>query len=176
MKCPLCKKELKKIIFYGPEVDQCPKCHGLWFEHDELRRAKDKKEKDLLWLDIELWKVKTKFKISPLNKLCPSCGVPLYEVTYGDSDIKVDFCNLCRGIWLDKGEFLRIIDYLKKKSSHEILERYTENLVEEFGEIFLGPESPKEEVRDLLMILSFLKYKLAIQRPFLSQMILWLPK
>jgi Zn-finger nucleic acid-binding protein len=176
MVCPLCKTELKKAVFYGTEVDYCSKCLGLWFDRDELRQAKDEKDKDLNWLDIDLWKEEAKFKISKDKKICPKCGVPLYEVNYGDSDIKVDICNLCQGIWLDRGEFKKIIDYLREKDKEEILKNYFKNLIAEGLEIFTGPESFREEVGDFLTILKLLNYKFLTQHPIISKIISILPK
>ena len=105
MTCPIDKNQFKKALLAETEVDYCPKCLGLWFEEDELRQAKDVKDRNLRWLDIDLWKDGEKFKISPGQKLCPSCRLPLYEANYGSSDIRVDVCNICRGVWLDRGEF-----------------------------------------------------------------------
>ncbi len=176
MMCPRCKKELKKAIFYKTEVDYCSQCLGIWFEDDELRWAKDEKDHNLNWLDVDLWKNEEKFKISYGIRLCPACRLPLYEVFYGDSDVVVDVCNLCQGIWLDRGEFKRIIDYLKKKADYEILNRYTKNLIEEFWEIFTGPESLREEVLDFVAVLKLLNYKLMVKRPTITRLISTLPK
>lgn len=176
MNCPICKKELKQAIFYGVEVDYCPICLGLWFEEDELRWAKDEKDKDLKWLDIDLWRDEKKFKISYGIRLCPACRVPLYEVYYGDSKVIVDVCNLCKGIWLDRAEFKKIVDWLKEKAKKELLDNYAKNLFEEFGEIFVGPETLREEVLDFLTIFKLLKYKFATQHPTISKIILGLPK
>ncbi|MCD6500565.1 zf-TFIIB domain-containing protein [bacterium] len=176
MNCPLCKTELKKAIFYQTEVDYCPNCLGLWFEKDELREAKDEKDKNLNWLDIDLWKDETKFKISKGKKLCPSCSMPLYEINYGDSGVKVDVCNLCQGIWLDRGEFKKIIDYLKNRGKKEILENYFKNLIAEGVEVFTGPETFKSELVDFLTILKLLNYKFATQHPTITKIISGLPK
>ena len=176
MNCPSCKTGLKKAVFYNTEVDYCPKCLGLWFEQDELREAKDVKDEDLNWLDIDLWKEETKFKISQTQKICPVCQVPLYAVTYGDSDIEIDLCNLCQGIWLDRGEFKKVIDYLKEKDKKEILENYFKNLVKEGIEIFTGPETFKSELLDFLTILKLLNYKFATQHPVITKIISELPK
>ena len=186
MECPLCKKPLDKSIFYGIELDYCSSCLGFWFEEDELRLAKDAKDKELKWLDIDLWKKEKEFQISPSfvetsegkrgQKLCPVCRMPLYEVNYGDSEIRVDLCNLCYGIWLDRGEFKKIIEYLKKKVDTEVLENYIKNLIEEAWEIFTGPETLREEVFDFLTILKLLNYKFLTQHPTLTKIISSLPK
>jgi len=80
MICPLCKKEIRNIIFYSQEVGRCPGCGGLWFQRDELRKAKDSKDKGLSWLDIDLWEQRAQFHVSLDKKACPECNVPLYEV------------------------------------------------------------------------------------------------
>ncbi|HOK00769.1 MAG TPA: zf-TFIIB domain-containing protein [Candidatus Pacearchaeota archaeon] len=170
-KCPICKISLESAILCNTEIDYCPRCFGLWFEEDELRWAKDEKDKDLNWLDIDLWKDPKKFKVSYGIRLCPSCRLPLYEVYYGDSKIIVDVCNICKGVWLDRGEFKKIIDYLKEKQKYEILNNYSENLLKQGIEIFLGPDSLKEEISDFLTVLKFLKYNLIIKHPTISKII-----
>jgi len=176
MKCPRCQKKLDKAIFYNTEVDFCPQCLGIFFEEDELRQAKDEKDKNLKWLDIDLWRDEKKFKISYGMRLCPACRLPLYEVYYGDSKIIVDVCNLCQGIWLDRGEFKKIIEYLKEKAGWEVLNKYGKALSEEFREIFLGPETFREEVLDFLIILKVLNYKFTAQHQKITKIISNLPR
>jgi Zn-finger nucleic acid-binding protein len=176
MKCPRCKENLESAIFYNVKVDYCPRCLGLWFEEEELRWAKDAKDENLKWLDIDLWKQKKNFKISRGIRICPSCRVPLYEVYYGDSGIIVDVCNICRGIWLDRGEFKKIINYLREKADYETLHNLAKNLIEEFWEIFTGPETFREEVGDFLTILKVLNYKFLAKHPTIAKIILSLPK
>lgn len=176
MKCPFCKAQSEKAIFQNVEVDFCPTCLGMFFEQDELRIAKDERDKNLVWLDIDLWEDKKKFKISKANLLCPVCQVPFYEVLYGDSAIKIDICTVCRGIWLNRGEFREIIEYLKQKAQYEILENYFKNLTAEIIEVFTGPETLKQEISDVLAILKLLNYKFAAQYPEIVQIISNLPK
>ena len=176
MLCPICKKELKGAIFYGVEVDFCPNCLGLWFEEDELRLAKDTKDKELQWLDIDLWKDGKKFKIFPGIRLCPSCRLPLYEVYYGDSRIIIDICSLCKGIWLDRGEFKRIIEYLKDRADYEVLNNFAKNLLVEAAEILIGQETLREEILDFLTILKILNYKFLSRHSLISKIIFNLPR
>jgi len=191
MTCPICKVNFKKAVFYGVEIDYCPQCLGLWFEEDELREAKDEKDMNLNWLDISLWQDKKKLKISKNERICPACSVPLYSVNYGNSplrqaqgdaepveasNLEVDICNVCRGIWLDRGEFRKIIEYLKTRGKEEILRNYFKNLIEEGIEVFTGPETFREELADFLTILKLLNYKFATQYPTISKVISILPK
>lgn len=136
--------------------------------------AKDKKDKDLNWLDIDLWKDENKFNVSYGIRLCPCCRVPLYEIYYGDSKVIVDICNLCQGVWLDRAEFKKITDWLKEKADYEILNNYSKNLFEQFAEIFIGPETFREEILDFLTVLKLLNYKFTAQHPVISRLILYL--
>lgn len=176
MFCPICKVKLKSVLLHNVEVDYCPKCLGLWFEENELRWAKDEKDNDLRWLDIDLWKDEKNFKISRGIRLCPSCRVPLYEVYYGNSGIIVDVCNLCHGVWLDRAEFKKIINYLRQKADYEVLNNYAKNLFQQLTEVFSGPETLRDEVLDFLAILKLLNYKFAVQHLAVSKIILDLPK
>lgn len=177
MFCPNCQKiQLNRAIFNKTEVDYCIQCLGIWFEQDELRQAKDEKDKELNWLDIDLWQDNEKFKISQNPKICPACSVPFHKVGYGDSEISLDVCNLCQGIWLDRGEFKKIIDYLKNKGNYEAANNYFKNLVQEGVEILTGPEELKSEVSDFWAVLKLLNYKFAEKFPKITELILSLPK
>ena len=39
---------------------------------------------------------------------CPNCQVPL--VMTERSGVEIDYCQQCRGVWLDRGELDKIID------------------------------------------------------------------
>ncbi|MBI2054226.1 MAG: zf-TFIIB domain-containing protein [Candidatus Staskawiczbacteria bacterium] len=171
MDCPNNHGKLEKILFHSVEVDYCKDCLGIWFDKNELTEAKNEKDSQINWLDIDLWRDKSKFEISTSHKFCPNCRIALSEVKYDESKTKVDFCKSCHGIWLDRGEFKQIIAYLKNKADYEILHHYVENLVKELWEVFLGPEKLREELADFLMVLKLYNYKLAAQYPFLTKLI-----
>jgi len=174
--CPICKVPLSSSILYNAEVDYCPKCYGLWFEDQELRLAKDERDKTLRWLDVDIWKDEKKFKVVYGIRVCPVCRVPLYEVYYGKSKVIVDVCRLCRGIWLDRAEFKKIIEWLQGEASYRIINKYAKNLFEEAVEVFIGPETLREEILDFLVILKLLNYKFATIYPIISGIISQLPK
>jgi Zn-finger nucleic acid-binding protein len=159
------------MLFHNVEVDYCPDCLGVWFDKDELRYAKDDRDAQLNWLDFDLWRDKSRFKFAGLHKRCPACRVPLTQVRYDDSKVKIDFCKHCQGIWLDRGEFKRIIIYLIRKHDYEILYRYSVNLARELWEVFTGPEKFRDELADFLMILKLFNYKFVVQHPFLNSWI-----
>jgi len=176
MECPNDNEQLEKVLFHLVEVDYCPKCLGMWFDKDELRRAKDDRDKQLNWVDVDLWRDKSKFHVARGNKRCPICRVGLTEVSYDNSKVKVDFCKMCGGIWLDRGEFKQIINYLKNKSDYEILHNYAKNLVVQLWEVFSGPEGFRSELLDFLMLSKLFNYKFTTQHPHLNELIEELPK
>lgn len=175
-KCPLCKINLQKELLNNTEIDYCSKCLGTWFDEDELALAKDNKDKDLKWLDFDLWEDIGKFRISYGIRLCPTCRMPLYEIYYGDSKIVVDVCSVCHGVWLDRAEFKKIVDYLKQEADYRIIKKYSKNFYKQMGEVFTGPESFKDELLDFIAILKMLSYKFSAQYPTLSKIIFDLPK
>ena len=174
--CFLCKVKLERALLYNVEIDYCPKCSGIWFDEDELRQAKDQKDENLKWLDVDLWKDESKLKASRSGKLCPVDRLPLYEIEYADSGVKVDICNICKGIWLDRDEFKQIISYLKNRADWNILNSYYKSLAEEAIEVFIGPETIREEMGDLLTIIKLFNYKFLTQHPKISKIISGLPK
>ncbi|HZX49858.1 MAG TPA: zf-TFIIB domain-containing protein [Candidatus Paceibacterota bacterium] len=175
-KCPQCNVDFEQALVTNVQVDYCPRCYGLWFEESELDLAKDEKDRSLRWLDIDLWKHEEKFQVSRGRELCPQDRMPLYEVRYGDSNVRVDVCNICNGIWLDRGEFIEIIEYLREKGTREIMHSYAKNLAEEFWEVFAGPEMLRDEVLDFLTILKVLRYKFVAQHPAVARLMLALPR
>ena len=167
---------MQKMLFHHVEVDYCTECLGVWFDAGELAHAKNDKDKQLHWLDFDIWRDKGKFTMSPKDRRCPACRISFVEVAYDDSSVKVDFCKMCQGIWLDRGEFKQIMVYLKKKADYEILHKYAKNVIRELWEVFTGPEKFREELEDFLMLLKLFNYKFVTQHPHLEALIEGLPK
>ena len=171
MNCPNDGEQLKKVLFHLVEADYCPRCLGIWFDKDELRRSKDARDQQLNWVDVDLWRDKLKFKVSHGSKQCPVCRAGLREVRYDESKVKVDFCKMCEGVWLDRGEFKQIINYLKSKSDYQILHHYIKNLVLQLWEVFNGPETFRSELEDFLTVVKLFNYKFMVQHPNLNMLV-----
>lgn len=171
MECPNKHAQLEKVLFHDVEVDYCPVCMGIWFNKGELAYAKDEKDKQLNWIDFDVWRHKEKFETSISNRRCPICRIPFVQINYDDSKVKIDFCKNCQGIWLDRGEFKQIIVYLKNKADYEILHHYAKNLIKQLWEVFAGPQNLREELEDFLMVLKLLNYKFMVQYPNIEKII-----
>ncbi len=176
MKCSQDNEKLIQFDYKGVVLHICPHDNSIWFDQDELRQAKDAKDEYLRWVDADLWKEKGKFRISKSELLCPRDRVPLYETRYNESDIVVDVCSVCEGMRLDKGEFDKIIDYLRDRVSRETITGYLKDIGEEGFELFSGPEGFSSEAKDLLMVMKLLTYRIGVQFPLLKDIIQHLPK
>lgn len=176
MQCPLCKTPFIKLSYKGVELDLCTNCSALWFDKDELRKTKDEHDEFLRWIDPDIWRDTIHFRISPSKKLCPRDAVPLYETTYDATGVRIDVCSICEGILLEKGEFDRIIDELRKQISSESIRGYLKDIGQETLEVFTAGKGFSEEIGDLLIVLKLLSYRILAQYPFLQELIRQLPK
>ena len=92
--CPKCQDRLREhpLKESGIRVDSCPTCHGLWFDRWEL-------EGHLGGPDMQ-----PSFASTPVNRGCPKCRMAMTSFVAEGSDVTVDMCEDCKGIWLDSGE------------------------------------------------------------------------
>jgi Zn-finger nucleic acid-binding protein len=176
MTCPNKHGELEKALFHNVEVDYCAECLGIFFDQDELQWAKDDADKHINWIDIDMWRDGARLGVVKLDKLCPRCRIPMVEVNYDKSSIKLDFCKHCKGIWLDRGEFKQMMVYMKKKADYEVLHHYTKNLVHKLWEVFSGPKAFREDLAEFLMLIKLFAYKFEVQHPVIERLIEDLPK
>jgi Zn-finger nucleic acid-binding protein len=111
MKCPNDGGELAKHTYEAEiDVDKCPQCDGIWLDHSELERIQSTRERsytaeikqipDLVGQAYAMALAKAK----PVLK-CPRCNRAMERREHGGcSQILIDVCPSCRGIWLDAGE------------------------------------------------------------------------
>ena len=52
-------------------------------------------------------------------RICPKCDVPLFVLHF--KDIEVDFCQRCRGLWLDAGELEAMMGQIGAASDDPLL-------------------------------------------------------
>lgn len=176
MKCPINHGQLQQALFHNVEVDYCPHCLGIWFDADELEWAKDDADKQINWLDVDMWRDGVRFGIVALDKQCPRCRISMVEVNYDKSSVKIELCKHCKGIWLDRAEFKQIMEYLKKKADYEVLHHYAKNLVLKLWEVFSGPKQLREDLAEFLMLTKLFVYKFQAQHPVIEKLIEQLPK
>jgi len=165
MRCPNCGGSLEPRD-YGVTVHQCQECSGLWFEKDELRRAKDSSDPDLRWLDFDVFAAAADAREG--TRECPVCSKPMRTLTYMDSTVKIDVCDREEqehGVWLDPGEFQKLVAYLEKTADTMDVHQYERAALTELKEVVTGPENPLSEARDLFAVLRLLEKRVSVEHP-----------
>lgn len=81
------------------ETDTCPACEGVWFDARELGATLDRPEADPA--------VPT-YAMAARQTACPRCRVHLFEFCLPGTEVLVDGCRQCHGVWLDRAEWPRV--------------------------------------------------------------------
>ena len=120
MKCPFCSTKLVEVKSKTALVDICPKCKGIWFDSGELVDfVKSLTESEEISPKTpRLFKEQTAQTLDTINekcKICPKCNQKLKKFNYFyDSNVFLDKCPQCQGMWADGGEVKEVARYLKK--------------------------------------------------------------
>jgi Zn-finger nucleic acid-binding protein len=164
MDCPDCHVPLYATEYMGVRIDECPSCIGRWFDRDELRRAKDHTDEDLRWLDFDVFAGEPgKPPLASGGRDCPRCLVKMGTIVYESSDVRIDKCSKCLGVWLDHGEFEKIVRHLETEVNAETAAQYREEARRQLGQVFKGPEGPLSELRDFFAVLHLLRTRLGVE-------------
>ena len=165
MNCPRCKEQLTVRTVESLQVDECPGCKGIWFDKDELRQAKDRQDADLNWMDFDLWKHHDEFSVSAKPLKCPKCDVDTAAISYGKTGVEIDYCLKCQGVWLDGGEFEKIVEALTEELLTKTVSDYVKASLAEATEIVTGPEGIVSEWKDFTTVLRMLQYRVLSGNP-----------
>jgi len=147
------------------EIDVCRNCAGIWFDQDELRKAKDQTDPDMNWMDFEIWKKEDKFKFSQKPVQCPKCKLDMVIIDYNKTNVEIDYCPKCQGTWLDEGEFQKIIEVLFSEMANKSIPEYLKASFEEGLEIITGPERFVSEWKDFMTVLKMFQHRFFILHP-----------
>ena len=149
--CPGCGAKLDLYSLLGIEFEGCPKCHGLWLGRDELRKLKNKVGiGELHWLNSEVDNIEQAAAIAS-KRICPqNDNGNLLSVVFGKSSVVLDWCPKCHGLWLDRGEYDKIVDYLRDKAGQSTIKEVEKEIAEDVKRLFKsGPETPVAELSDI---------------------------
>lgn len=154
MKCPVCSNELTEVKSNTTLVDICSNCKGIWFDSGEIADfIRILTESDEVSPRLpQLFKphmVQDANSINEKGKLCPRCNDKLHRFNYAyDSNVFLDKCPSCQGIWADGREALEIARYLKidprlmEIGKSLIKKDKTMEDLAELGKILTKPVSP----------------------------------
>ena len=169
MQCPKCNVPFENRSLGEVQVDECPQCHGVWFDAKELDQATKFIDSDLRWLEFDLWKDENLFDVSAGGMKCPRCQTTMAAVQYGPTAVTVDTCVTCKGIWLDIGEFEQIIAGLEEELSEMSEDEYRQATLQEARELVKGDERFVSEWRDFSTVLRFFQYRVLVENPKVQQ-------
>ena len=170
MNCPKCDGvQTEEVEVKSVKIDRCPECGGAWYDQDELRQLKERESRgDFRWIDTGLWQDAEKVTVDERSRAkCPKDAASLAIVRYGDPEIAVEVCPVCFGIWLDKGEYDKIIVHLADKVDSETVAEYLADVEGEFVELFKGEHGLKSELADLGKVFYLLRLRFAVEHPAL---------
>ena len=114
MKCPACDSSTLKPsrIENGPAARVCAGCEGQWISSKDYWSWMEQLDVDApaIYSDVDY-----QTEDSRGAKLCPDCGRILIKFKVGHGlEFRLDHCNACNGVWLDKHEW----DVLKSRNLH----------------------------------------------------------
>lgn len=103
----------------GVEIEHCPACGGIYLDHRELETIQIKAREytsryqappaeQRVWARAHAQArpfLASDQAEEPKPLLCPACGGEMAERDWGfSSEVTIDTCLECRGVWLDFGE------------------------------------------------------------------------
>lgn len=176
MQCPKCGESLSGFFSKDLKLARCSNCHGIWFDKNELKKVIDERDKNLGWMHVDLWTKKEKFNASCGKKICPECKIGMAVLKYDDSEVELDVCAECGGVWLDSGELTKIIDFLEKALLKKDIPSYIKEIAKEGKRMILGPGQSSVEAGHFLILTKLLEYRILAEHSFIAGIISTLPK
>lgn len=128
MKCPDDGSQLQKRHYEATvEIDECPSCHGVWLDAGELEKIQESKERDHEEAlsrppDYAIRAHRAARQKQEGKRRCSHCGREMESREYAYcSQIVIDVCPECRGIWLDVGELQALEVFFERQTSKSFL-------------------------------------------------------
>jgi len=105
-------------MFSSVTLDTCKQCGGIWFDEGELRQIQQLGPDRLPLLDSQVSAYQLERLNSPGGKQCPICQDLLSSYRYQySSDIHLNGCDRCGGVWVDEGELKAIAEFMRQDAS-----------------------------------------------------------
>jgi uncharacterized protein len=177
MLCPKCRTPLTVRKIGSVVLDECLQCKGIWFDKDELEKAKDEIDPDLRWMDFDLWNQHTRFIVNAHASECPRCRKSgMRTIAYQEPDMDMTFCPFCEGVWLNAGDFKDIIAALSKEAAQKSVPEYMKASLKEAADIFTNPKGLISEWKDLKAVLRMLRYRVFVENPKMRSILVGIQK
>jgi Zn-finger nucleic acid-binding protein len=176
--CPADKNNLNEYKIFSMVFEGCPVCKGIWLYRDELRKLKNNIEHgSLRWLNDEIENLDKTSAIVTKRFCVDDENVNLISAVFGKSNVVIDWCPQCHGMWLDGGTFDSVTAYLEDELHSMHHQEVEHKAVEEIKKIWSGgPESRFEEARDVRATVSALVNTTIFEHPALVDFLMHLPR
>lgn len=105
------------------EVDYCTSCEGIWLDAGELEL--------MLETESERHRIIDLFKKADPGKeksySCPICGKRMLKFDVGEKEkVKIDKCKKNHGLWFDKGELQKVVEFGSVDKENKIINLLTD--------------------------------------------------
>ena len=126
MQCPGCKGTLRREKYQYVEFDICNDCRGIWVSGEQFHKlavlvAAEGQVESSAKLTFKPRNVLRPEEDDPV-RICPQCTLAMREFNYAyDSNIFLDRCEKCKGIWLDPNEIIDIAKHIQYNPEVEAL-------------------------------------------------------
>ena len=126
MKCPSCNTtNLEEYRREDLVIDICPNCDGMWFDNDEMQGFVDFLLKENTLPEAKIATDKKAVNVYRLNEpanSCPRCNLKMNKYSYAyDSNVILDKCPSCKGVWADGKEIYQIAVHVKGNPALEAM-------------------------------------------------------
>jgi Zn-finger nucleic acid-binding protein len=112
--CPEDLTALEVRSLHGLQLDVCPDCGGIFFDEGEIAALQADGPAALEQVEEAVAPASFMYVESPVPKRCPGCQGPMHVYRYRySSDIRLDGCERCGGVWVQDGELAKIAAHLQ---------------------------------------------------------------
>ena len=170
MDCPGCGHALEGAQLDRVAIHDCASCDGMWFERDELHRAEANADRWIGWIDVDVFGAAAATSRRS-GRRCPVCGEEMATLEYPHSQVRIEACRTHHGIWLDKGEFDRIVKALDDLTDAMSARDYEHAVLHQLREIVDGNESHLAELRNFMTLFRLMEMRLGVEHPATAAMI-----
>ena len=135
MLCPKCGSAMAEQEMQGVPFDRCDECHGLWFDHKALDHVLDKSTSGRFLGGTE--EFRSTVGATATDYRCPRCKLQTL-LSRSHDGIELDWCETCRGLFLDHDEIRAMIAWRRSQVSEDRKEFAKELAKESASTITLG--------------------------------------
>jgi Zn-finger nucleic acid-binding protein len=137
--CPVCRSQMIDVEYSQIELDYCPKCHGVWFDAEELGLLLDRMGLADHGLTLDNVLNLPEAVTAEKGRRCPICRRRMKKTTLGDKGgVLIDACIQGDGLWFDGGEVSQLVKQLAAKPSSEAGSQ--QQVLDFIGEVFQARE------------------------------------